>query len=121
MMDTERTIKLKVFIDGIQGRRTTRAGMNGADLTLSRQECANWWYELENAIEDGELVRVVHGKWINFIGDFSTAECSECGELFEVTPEEKPRKEYFDLFKQCYGYCPNCGAKMDGEEENETK
>lgn len=30
-------------------------------------------------------------------------ECSECGVVFE---DEKPH----------YKYCPNCGARMDGEE-----
>lgn len=51
-------------------------------------------------------------EWLNFTGDFSTAECSECGELYE--PSDYGDEEHFNAFKQFYKYCPNCGAKMDG-------
>ena len=49
---------------------------------------------------DAEPVR--HGHWINT--GFLTAKCSECdAEVHEL--------EYGN-------YCPNCGAKMDEEEED---
>lgn len=67
-------------------------------------------------IASGELREVVHGEWLNFYGDFSTAECSECGECYEVSPEEEPKKEFFNEFQQCYKFCPNCGARMDGKD-----
>jgi len=50
-------------------------------------------------------------EWLNFAGDFSTAECSECGELYE--PSDYRDEEHFNAFKQFYKYCPNCGAKMN--------
>lgn len=61
-----------------------------------------------------DAVKVRHGEWLNFANDFSTAECDQCGEIYEVSPDEKPCKDYYDAFKQFYKLCPNCGAKMDG-------
>ena len=69
-------------------------------------------YEIADEIADAPTIDLVnHGKWLNFINDFSTAECSKCGEIYEVSDYKD--KEHFDLFCSCYKYCPNCGAKMD--------
>ena len=62
--------------------------------------------------ERAEAVQVRHGKWLNFVGDYVTAECSICGELYD--PSDYGDKEHFDMFKQLYRFCPTCGAKMDG-------
>ena len=72
------------------------------------------------AIEEApaaDVAAVVHGEWLNFTGDFSTAECNQCGELYEVSPDEKPCEDFFSAFKKFYKFCPNCGAKMDKEDE----
>ena len=61
--------------------------------------------ELEPIYE--ELVPVVHGRWEveidhdEFWGDMEYYKCSLCGNL-ELRDKETP-------------YCPNCGARMDGE------
>ena len=68
---------------------------------------------LEKATVDA--VEVVHGRWLNAqveTGDpfgYDTWEvdvfsCSVCGVHFDVS--------------ECRNYCPNCGAKMDGKNEN---
>lgn len=62
-----------------------------------------------------EAAPVVHGEWLNFIGDYSTAECSECGECYEISPDDEPKAEFFELFKELYRFCPRCGARMDGK------
>ena len=72
-----------------------------------------------NQFPTADVAPVVHGEWLNFTGDFSTAECDQCGELYEVSPDEKPCEDYFGAFKQFYKFCPNCGAKMDKETKNE--
>lgn len=58
--------------------------------------------------------QVAEGEWLNFLGDFSTAECDQCGEEYEVSPDEIACESYFIEFKQCYKFCPNCGSKMKG-------
>lgn len=62
-----------------------------------------------------ERVEVVRGEWLNFVGDYVTAECSACGECYD--PSDHNDKEHFDIFKQLYKFCPSCGARMDGEKE----
>lgn len=43
---------------------------------------------------------------VNCIDEWQSARCSACGK-YHTTP-------YLYYFKS-YNYCPNCGAKMDGE------
>ena len=65
-----------------------------------------------DSMETVDAVLVRHGKYIGTEFDgyadgcpvYYEWKCSECGCVFE---EEEPT----------YNYCPNCGARMDGEEE----
>ena len=52
-----------------------------------------------------------HGYWVP-VADGEMPECSECGETYDTEPNT------FDAFCTFYRYCPNCGARMDGGEEN---
>lgn len=63
--------------------------------------------ELENAIESGELVLLVHGRWENRINEYFRT-CSNCEISMGMLDGES-------LERFCY--CPFCGAKMDLEEE----
>lgn len=54
-----------------------------------------------------DVVEVVHGRWIDFSEKHAfSEECSVCGcgVMWDITGE---------LHR--YNYCPNCGARMDGE------
>ena len=62
-----------------------------------------------------ERVEKVRGEWLNFYNDFSTAECSKCGELFDVSDTNENLKVLFDAFKKYYQFCPSCGAPMTDE------
>jgi DNA-directed RNA polymerase subunit RPC12/RpoP len=70
--------------------------------------------ELEWKIENAptvDAVPVVHGRWECQDGYFSDNwKCSACGIVwfFEYDPTETETK---------VNYCPNCGARMDGDEQ----
>ena len=53
-------------------------------------------------ITSGDYAPVVHGRWVN------GCQCSVCGDR---------HGPYNSRHVQYYNHCPNCGAKMD-EEEN---
>lgn len=58
---------------------------------------------------DAEPVR--HGRWVDhMVRDWR---CSECGEKIQ-----KVRKVDGYCYDDKPNYCPNCGAKMDNEEES---
>lgn len=64
-------------------------------------------------IPSANAVPVVHGRWQGTADGYADGElvydmweCSVCG--FDADgAEEKP----------CWDFCPNCGARMDGDEE----
>ena len=62
-----------------------------------------------------EMVERMRGEWLNFYNDFSTAECSKCEELFDVSDADENIKVLFDAFKKYYRFCPACGAPMTDE------
>lgn len=68
-----------------------RCGLSGAFVTTL----------LENMQTADDVVPVRHGKWQMHIGIGSLWKCSCC--------------EYKIFRKTNKNYCPNCGAKMDGE------
>lgn len=64
-----------------------------------------------------DAVEVVHGRWVvlaEFVDGYTCASCSVCGEYTYKKGQKGPfRVEYAK-----YNYCPNCGAKMDGGNED---
>jgi hypothetical protein len=80
-----------------------------------------------------DAVEVVHGRWVLTANEEHsnyrwnvTAECSEChhskGEIyagfFSGFPKDLARDVVLDCAKNVKldNYCPNCGAKMDGDK-----
>lgn len=61
--------------------------------------------EYAEALPIVDVVEVVHGRWVFKRGCYEADECvcSECGQ--QLTTRAKERANY----------CPNCGARMDGE------
>ena len=62
-----------------------------------------------NAVLDNapaaDAVEVVHGRWVEVPSMAPEYKCSECGQTFEWWEPDEAH------------YCPNCGAKMDGERK----
>ena len=67
---------------------------------------------IENA-PTADVVEVKHGEWQREIDDFDWEyiKCSVCGE--ELYPPDND--DTFDILPK---YCQDCGAKMDGKEQN---
>lgn len=71
-------------------------------------------YDLEDFLADvkkecsADVVEVVHGEWLTVEYNDGSAfkECSNCG----------ARKQ-----QRYYNFCPNCGAKMDGERRSDDE
>ena len=66
-----------------------------------------------------DAVEVVHGEWIEAYGMEEamkgTVICSNCGESYSAIVLTSGE---ISLRNQKTKYCPNCGAKMDGERRD---
>lgn len=62
-----------------------------------------------NKLKKADVVPVVHGRWEIKTDDYDCeyAKCSVCGEEFYDANE--------DTIDITFNYCPNCGARMDGD------
>ena len=56
--------------------------------------------------------QVEKGEWIDAYEDFSTAKCSKCGELYDVSDTGENLKVLFEGFQEYYRFCPSCGSPM---------
>ena len=61
-----------------------------------------------------DVAEVVHGEWLRADDDWNsltTIQCSLCSEEWCFETDD-------DVSLLNYKYCPNCGAKMDGGNDN---
>ncbi len=72
--------------------------------TLDELCVNNSLYNALQCIPAADVVPVKHGEWLQT----NIFKCSECGYSFE--PEG---------YTAYFNYCPNCGAKMDGKDDEE--
>lgn len=66
-------------------------------------EAMKAWKVFIEAIPAADVVPVVHARWVNYSP--VTIKCSRCGHVIHDW-----------RYSECK-YCPNCGAKMDGERK----
>ena len=92
-------------------------GANSSEYNEGWNDACDYIREKLENDPAADVQPVVHGEWINVYGNFSTAECVVCKSQFEVTFGEESNGALWDGFCQFYRYCPNCGARMDGEQK----
>ena len=68
-----------------------------------------------------DVVEVRHGEWVETqepLGwrDVDCAECSVCHESWIIDEDSS-----IDDYECMWHYCPNCGAKMDGGTNDDSK
>ena len=62
--------------------------------------------ELVDIVPAADVVPAVHGRWVKRANTKGQVYCSGCATLEEITDNN---------FKSTY--CPNCGARMDGDTD----
>lgn len=65
-----------------------------------------------NKAPTADVVEVRHGEWLHAGMFDDMAKCSVCGLIDHSLNEVYSRGTY--------NYCPNCGAKMDGERRDDA-
>lgn len=93
--------------------------MNSIDNTIPPiwteehiSELCNDFYVIPREIPTADVTPVVHGYWLYIAVDIYgvcrefAKQCSICGSEFPVSFWEN----------NSFNFCPNCGAKMDGDE-----
>nr|DAE23429.1 MAG TPA: zinc-ribbon containing domain protein [Siphoviridae sp. ctcuE16] len=100
MLKCEKCIHKKICIDGANYRNA--------------EVCRNF-------VNENDFTPVVHGHWVyNQNGHdwgLGAWECSLCHSVNNNLPIDKRFSPYVYAGSK---YCPNCGAKMDGGENNGT-
>ena len=91
------------------------------DACPAKEECSKWdvescydfikWWLESEAEGSEELHEVKHGKWIKDHGWYSH-HCSCCGRSTSTYVDEDG-----DWYDRVFDFCPNCGARMDGDEK----
>ena len=76
----------------------------------STNDRANQIIDAFDYLPTADVAPVKHGHWISLDDYFEDAQCSECGDALVIGDCS------FNDFCECYKFCPNCGAKMDGGE-----
>lgn len=83
------------------------------EFTEGYNFAVNEYREKIKAMPAAGVQPIKYGRWEYYKnnGIFDTHKCTLCGEKYEMYMDIEPTT--------IYKYCPNCGARMDGEQ-NET-
>ena len=71
---------------------------------------------LEDQLESGELVRVVHAEWREDTGPADgDLRCTHCRVAWPECAKDAIAEQCIGTMQTLFKYCPQCGAKMDGD------
>lgn len=79
---------------------------NNANMGMS--VICDWFIEAINNEPAADVQPIKHGRWIGN----EVIQCSNCN--FTMNGNA-----YGKLVYKCFKYCPNCGARMDGEQNDD--
>ena len=108
MASKKRLIDANILESWIDG------GIQGAEEGQGNAPIVSLYDVLDelNSIPTEDAVEVVHGRWNIILSDYDDCElmkCSCCGDEFYDGDN--------DTVDSLLNYCPNCGAKMDGDTQ----
>lgn len=84
------------------------------NVILEDGEDRRIFYEVIERQPTVDAVDVKHGEWIEQDdGNSIYHKCSVCG--------KNQYNVLLEMMQGDYHYCPNCGAKMDGKEQNDEE
>lgn len=91
-------------------------GARQINLVYKRQELLKAVASVFDIVPAADVEPVRHGQWVRIDDDWNsltTFQCTVCGEEFCFEIDE-------DIELLNYNYCPNCGAKMELEDDHEN-
>ena len=107
------TVQMRDHKEYAKQMRTNAVVINGV-VQVSQE----LWEQIATIIENSE--EVVHWQNISPMHPVDEFQCSKCGIILrdwsEVTIDEDELDEQYNEYE--FKYCPNCGAKMDGGNED---
>ena len=129
--DNDGDTAMQLSIDDVRNMPTASADKMPVVDAIKREAVLNTLDTMDKALDENRTVEAYKdlltecykelptvppkaktGHWVE-IGDepYDTWECDNCGFVIDGSGCIDP-EEYRDIYK----YCPNCGAKMEGEE-----
>ena len=97
-MATKRLIDANEIYDAVERRYRVSSGIE--------HRCERDLLDLICSVDTVDAVEVVHGRWESIPGNNTYERCSVCKDCYIHADWIGGDKWY---------YCPNCGAKMDGD------
>ena len=122
-MAEKRLIDANALMDAFRSHMVEKYDRNKCTLEENCKTCEPGclWRKKVSEAHTVEAVEVVHGRWMKTkepLGwqEVDVVECSICHESWLGDEDDS-----FDYLEHWH-YCPNCGAKMDGErKDNDNK
>lgn len=110
-IDADKTVDLGYLADWYQNSIDDTIAPIWTDEHL--MELLNDFIVIPNDTPTADVVEVVHGEWEKTEAYPHWVCCSVCHKKYV------PNDEWIDGYDLPINYCPNCGAKMDGERKDE--
>lgn len=92
------------------------------DREAAKSAVCNHWLDSSrsldaiNNIYAADVAPVVHGHW--FFTEYEFFTCSACGNSYYNGAQSTAQANSYLNRGHVYKYCPNCGARMDENEED---